>query len=566
MTAAVDSPSPGAAGSRWRVRGVIALALLPVIYVTARSVLALRNVAYWDEIETVLDFLLKLKASPTWQDGLAQIFSAGNEHRTATSRLLFAVSLWLTGGVNFVVIGVIGNLCLFSALAVLIATAGTVVRRLQIGVLSAALFFQLQHFENFFWSGSSIDHFQVIALATISCAAVARGTRGGVLLGGFAGLLATFTLAHGLLVWPVGFLTLAHARRRQDLLVWVGLAALAVGGFLIGYTFNSGHAIGDLSAAGVGRILHYWLAVLGAPLALGNPTVAPALGLGLLVLLGTQLRPAVMVRERVALPLALWAVGAALLLAVGRVDVVGGHVHSRYYVLGCLSWGLVVFIQLNAARPAAFPYRSLMRLLPLLVIFNLAANLTSGKDAQSWITCRDAAAHFFQVYGRDGAGPFNLHPSPLYAGHITRLAEEAGIFRMPERCQERKFPDAHSVGTIAYFIDRIPVNDTLVSIDGWAAYAGRAAKPGEVHVVLQSAKTRRIYTTTLWERADLVAAFPQEHWRDAGFHFQLRRWSLPKENFRIGLLITTERGAEFIMTSHRLDLTGKGEGILAGAE
>lgn len=546
----------------WLIPGVIGLALLPVIYVTTRSFLAMRNVAYWDEIETVLDFLLKLKASPTWQDGFAQIFSTGNEHRTATSRLLFAVSLWLTGGVNFVVIGVIGNLCLFGVAAVLIATAGTAARRLQIGVLSAALFFQLQHFENFFWSGSSIDHFQVVTLATISFAALAHGTRGGVRLAGLAGLLATFTLAHGLLVWPVGFLSLAFARRRQDLLVWSGLAAVTVGGFLAGYHFNSGHAIGDLSAAGIGRIAHYWLAVLGAPLAMGNATVAPALGLALLVMLGTQLRPAVIAREGVALPLALWAVGAALLLAIGRVDVVGGHVHSRYYVLGSLAWLLVGFIQLNAHPPSAQPDRGLLRLLPALAVFNLAANLTSAHDAQSWVTCRDAAAHFFQVYGRDGAGPFNLHPSPLYTGHITRLAEEAGIFRMPESCREQKFKDTRTVGTIAYFVDRIPVTDTLVSIEGWAAYAGRAAKPGQVHVVLQSTKTRRIYTTTLWERADLVAAFPQEKWRDAGFRFQLRRWSLPKENFQIGLLITTEHGAEFTLTAHHLDLTGKGEGIL----
>lgn len=548
------------------IAGVIALALLPVLYVTARSLLAMRNVAYWDEIETVLDFLLKLKASPTWQDGFAQIFSTGNEHRTATSRLLFAVSMWLTGGVNFVVIGVLGNLCVFGVVAVLLAAAGTAVRRLQIGVLSAAAFFQLQHFENFFWSGSSIDHFQVVTLATIAFAALAQGTLGGVLLGGLAGLLATFTLAHGLLVWPVGLLALAYARRRRDLLVWSVIAALAVGGFLLGYKFNSGHAIGDLSAAGVDRIVRYWLTVLGAPVALGNPAVAPFLGAVLLITLGTHLRPAVIARERVALPLALWAVGAALLLAIGRVDVVGGHVHSRYYVLGCLGWVLVVFMQLNLRRDNADPYRGLLRVLPVLAVFNLAANLTSAHDARSWITCRDAAAHFFQVYGRDGAGPFNLHPSPLYTGHITRLAEEAGIFRMPESCRERKFKDARAVGTIAYFVDRIPVTDTLVTIEGWAAYAGRAAKPGQVHVILQSAKTRRIYTTTLWERADLVAAFPQEKWRDAGFRFQLRRWGLPKENFQIGLLITTERGAEFVMTAHRLDLTGKGEGILAGGD
>jgi hypothetical protein len=549
--------------SRWTVPGLIALALLPVMFMTVHSLLAMRNAAYWDEIETVLDFLLKLKASPAWPDTLAQLFSTGNEHRTMTSRLLFAVSYWLTGSVNFVIIGIIGNLFIFGVGAVLIATAGTAVRRVQLGVICAFLFFQLQHFENFFWSGSSIDHFQVVTLATVSFAALAQGTRGGVLLAGLSGLLATFTLAHGLLIWPVGALALAHARRWQHLALWGALAALAVGGFLLGYAFNTGHAIGDRSVAGLGRVAHYWLSLLGAPLALGNTVLAPFLGAALLILLGTQLRPKVLARERVALPLALWAVGALLLMAVGRVDVVGGHVHSRYYVLGCLVWALVIYVQLNEWHDPARPYRALLRALPVLVVFNVAANVFAASDARSWITCRDSALHYFMVYGRDGLGPFSLHPAPHYTLRVTREAEEAGIFRMPELCQERKFRAALAVGHIVYYVDRIPVNDALVSIEGWAAVPGRESKPGQIHVVLQSEKSRHIFTTMLWERPDVSAVYPAENWRAAGFRFQQRRGSLPRENFQIGLLIESERGAEFIMTAHRLDLTGQGEGILA---
>jgi hypothetical protein len=530
---------------------------------TVRSLLAMRNAAYWDEIETVLDFLLKVKASPTWPDTLAQLFSTGNEHRTMTSRLLFAVSYWLTGSVNFVVIGIIGNLCLFGVGAVLMATAGTVVRRVQLGVVCAFLFFQLQHFENFFWSGSSIDHFQVVTLATVTFAALARGTRGGVLLAGLSGLLATFTLAHGLLVWPIGALALAHARRWSHLALWGTLATLAVGGFLLGYAFNTGHAIGDRSFAGLGRVAHYWLALLGAPLALGNPVLAPFLGAALLVLLGTHLRPKVLARERVALPLALWAVGALLLLAVGRVDVVGGHVHSRYYVLGCLVWALVIFVQLNEWHDPARPYRALLRALPVLVVFNVAANVFAAADARSWTICRDSALHYFLHYGRDGMGPFSLHPIPAYTLQVTRQAEQAGIFRMPEQCLERKFSDARAVGNLIYFIDRIPVNDDVVAIEGWAAFPGRESRPGQIHVVLRSDKSQRIFSTIPWERPDVSAAHPAEKWRAAGFRFQLRRWSLPRENFQIGLLIQSERGAEFVMTAHRLDLTGQGEGILA---
>ena len=244
MPEPVSAPR-GAGLAQLVVPGLTALALLPVAYMVVRTSLAFRNAAYWDEIETVLDFLLKLQAGPTWQESIGQLFSPGNEHRTVTSRLLFAVSYWLTGTVNFTVIGVIGNLFLFGVCGLLLATAGTAVRRLQLALLLSGLLFQLQHFENFFWSGSSIDHFQVVTLATAAFVALAWPTRTGLALASLSAALATFTLAHGLLVWPLGALVLGHARRWRHLAAWGGGAVFTLGVFFTGYGRNTGHAIGD---------------------------------------------------------------------------------------------------------------------------------------------------------------------------------------------------------------------------------------------------------------------------------------------------------------------------------
>ena len=558
------SPAPDSAKpSRLIVPGLIALAMLPVVYMVVRTLLVVRNAAYWDEIETVLDFLLKLRAAPTGPDVLAQLFSLGNEHRTVTSRLLFAVSSWVTGTVNFTVLGIIGNLFLFGVCAVLLATAGTVVRRLQLALVLSCLLFQLQHFENFFWSGSSIDHFQVVTLATVVFAALAHGTRGGAILAGVAGFLATFTLAQGLLVWPVGALVLAHTRRWRHLGFWSALAVFALGVFFTGFTRNTGHAIGDFSADGLGRVAQYWFALLGAPLALGNKTFAPFFGAALFVWLGSLLRPKILARERIALPLAAWAVAALLLVALGRVDVVQGHVHSRYYVLSGLAWALALFVQLNTSPDPTRPYRTLLLAAPLLVAFNLAANLAAASDARSWIICRDSALENFLRAGRDGTGRFFLHPVPEYTNRIIRQIEQAGLYRMPRLCQERSWPDPRPVGDILYFVDRAPVSDTLAVIEGWAGIHGLESKPGQIHLVLQSDKSRHVFTTIPVVRQDVGAAHPAEKWLHSGFHFQLRRWLLPAENFQLGLLLETARGSEVIMTAHRVDLTGPGQGILA---
>ena len=564
MTNAVSAPTAPPA-SRWLRPGLLAAALLPLAYVIVRTALVMKNAAYWDEFETVLDFLLKLRATPSLSDALATLFSVGNEHRTVTSRMMIALGYALTGKVNFIVLGIVGNLCVAGVGVILITTAGTVARRLQMAVVFCLLIFQLQHFESFFWSGSSIDHFQVVTLATATFAALASGSRRGVLLAGLTGLLASFTLAHGLLVWPVGALTLAWQRRWRQLALWALLAGAAVGGFILGFSFNVGHSIGDHSAAGLGRIAHYWLKLLGAPLALGSDRAAPFLGAALLVLVLTQLRRRILDRERIAFPLLIWCVGALALVAVGRVDVVGGHVHSRYYVLSCLAWALVTFMQLNAWADPARPYRALLRVLPALVTFNIAANVAAENDARSWAICRDNALEYFLHYGRDGMGTFQLHPIPAYTLLVTRKAEQAGIFRMPETCPPRRIASPRPVGDIAYFVDRIPVDDSLVAIEGWAAIPGQEAKAGQIHVILQSEKSRLVFATVPKERPDVGAAHPGQKWASSGFRFQQRRWLLPAENFQIGLLIVSGRGAEYVMTAHRLDLTGQGVGILAGS-
>jgi hypothetical protein len=528
-----------------------------------RSALVFRNAAYWDEIETVLDFLLKLHASNSSYDTFSQLFALSNEHRMVTSRLIVAVGYWLTGTVNFNVLSAIGVSFLFGTCAILIATAGTTLRRLQLTVLLAFTLFQLQHFENFFWSGSSIDHFQVVTLAVATLAAAAHGSRGGMFLAGGAAFLATFTLAQGILVWPMVALVLALDRRWRHLGIWGAFALFSLGTFFTGFRTNAGHAIGDFSTAGLWRIGYYWLSALGAPLAQGNRDVAAFLGSVLIVVLCTQLRPGIFARERIALLVTFWAIGALAMVAIGRVDVVQGHVHSRYYVLSCLAWALVVFIQLQIWHDPARPMRALWRVLPVLVGFNIVANVSAAHDARSWTICRDSALDLFLRYGQDGRGRFFLHPIPSYTDSVTRKIEAAGVYRMPELCAPRKFRDPRPSGAILYYVDRLPVTDVLVAVDGWAGVAGRASKPGQIHVILQSAQSRHVFTTLQMPRPDVVAAHPHEKWEYTGFRFQYRRAQLPAEDFQVGILLETEHGSEFTMTAHRVDLRGKGQGILA---
>ncbi len=548
------------------VRAIWAVALIPVAYILSHALLVSRNVAYWDELDTALLLLLRLDSGLSWSQLLTHLFALGNEHRTFTSRLLFATSYWTTGTINFAIIGAIGNLFICTLCGLLIATAGSTVRRVRMGVLLAFLIFQLEHYENFQWSGSSIDHFQVVLLAGASVIGLSRGTRRGFLAAMLFALLATFTLAHGLVAWVVGAIMLGVERRWSRLNVWLLVGAATAAVFFFGFSFNPDHNISALSSGRISHILHYWLSLLGAPLALGENAAAPFLGIALLALLGRAISQGAFSRERIAVPLTLWALGALALVAIGRTDVAHGHIYSRYYILGALAWALVLFLQFEERHDAAHPYRLVVRVLPLLGLFNILADSQFGHDARSWVICRDNATEYFQRYGRDGMGRFTLHPNPEYASRLLREVEQAGLYRMPRACKQRWFPDAQVTTDLSYYVDRFNIDEQVMSMEGWVAGPGRTSAPSQIHVILQSKQSHHIFTTIPQERADVGAAYPHEKWLHSGFRFQRRRWLLPAEDFQIGLLIYSEGRAEFVMTAHRLDMRGKGVGFLANGQ
>ncbi len=544
---------------------LVAAAALPVAWMALRVGATLRNVAYWDEIDSALFLLLQLADHPTWQQVLSYLFEITNEHRTVTSRLIFAGSYWLTGTIDFAVLGWIGNAFLCGAGALLVRAAGSTERRMRMLVLLAGLLFQLQHHENFQWSGGSIDHFQIVLLAGACVVGLTRGTQTGFLAASLFALLATFTLAHGIVLWPLGALMLGLEKRGGRLAGWLALAAAALAFFLFGFGANPGHNI-TLTAAAIGRMVRYWLEILGAPLALGVKPAEPFLGVALLALFGRQLARRQWAREKTALALAAWAIGAVALIAIGRAELTHGLVYSRYFVLSGLAWALVLFMQFEAWADPARPHLITLRALPLLAVFNVAANIQAAHDAHTWAICRDNAAHFFVHYGRDGVGRFSLYPDPARATHVIRAAEQAGLYRMPQLCEPRRFPAARPAAAFAYCVDRIDVAEQLVVIDGWVARAGQVARTGQIHVVLQSAKSRLIFTTVPVPRLDVAKVHTTERWLDSGFRFQLRRWLLPAEDFQVGLLLEADGQAEFVLTAHRLDMTGKGEGHLANEQ
>ena len=536
---------------------LVLVVLAPVFYVLDRTADARSGIVYWDEFDTALALVVKLKEGTTPLGFAHDLFALSNEHRMVTSRLLFACSYWFTGTIDFALIDVFGRGTIVGMCLLLVAFAGTARRRWCLAALLAFLLFQLEHYENFLWSGSSIDHFQVLLLAAAALIAVARGSLAGALTGAAIATLATFTLAQGLAVWPAGAATLYLAGRRRDLAIWGGIGALAVGGFFIGFQVNGAESFVAFSATGARQILHYWLTILGATPALGVTKAAPYLGGGLLALLAYVMARGALRRERIALPLAGFAVLAAGLIAIGRAEHSGGQVFSRYYVLSALAWALGLFMLIARHTHPRRPQRWLAALLPVLMAFNFVANREFADETDSWLACRDIAAVHYKQHGTDGRGPFSLHPDPARATSLLNKAEALGVYHLGPVCLRVPFPPhAKATDRIQYFVEAASTNASAAAVHGWAAIPGRESRRGSIHLVLRSATAVHVFTTVTIPRRDVATVMQQPGWLNAGFHFARRLTALPTGEYQVGLLIMDAGHVEYIMTDHRLTLEG----------
>jgi hypothetical protein len=547
----------------WLVIG--AAAALPLGQTLLHAFSTSRNVAYWDEIDSVLPLLLQLKSGLSLEQFFGQLFAVTNEHRTVTSRLIYAISYWLTGTVDFAWIGAVGNAFIVAGCGLLVALQRGVTRRLQLAVILAFMVFHLGHYESFLWSGSSIDHFQVVALAIASFAALGSRTPFGVGIACVCGFLATFTLAHGLVVWPVGGAVLARDRRWRELVPWVATAAFAALIFFSGFQWNAGHRIATSGLATIPLVAGYWLKVLGAPLAFGHAVIAMTLGAVLVLATALQTVLGNWTRQRTLLSVRWFLIGAALLIASGRAEFSHGEVYSRYLIVGSIAWSLLLFDGMNRWRRRGHRLVAMAGAVVLLAVYNHAQNVRYAGDAATFVEHRDRAALRYRQFGEDGKAPLTLHPDPRHATRLLAAAEQHRVYRMPPLCEQRQFAGAKVSDRLNYYVDECTLNSRAAYIAGWVTLKDEPLERGDIHVILRSAETSAVFTAVPVRRADVVKAYGNEDWEWSGFRFAILRDRLPPGDYQIGFLVAGEDPV-FVMSQHRLNLMGEGAVLFSKSE
>jgi hypothetical protein len=446
---------------------------------------------------------------------LRDLWKQHNEHRWVTPRLLFIADIVAFDGRNGLphAATLLVQLLHAALLCQLLFAAAPSPRRRQVafGAAVFALLFSGAQRENF----ESVLGFAFVFVclaATASFVSLLRaagrlGSGGGA--GGWlaasllAATAATYTMANGVVVWPVLLLLAVWLRLPAR---WVG--AIAVAGALVlasyawGYHRPTGHADPLEALRQPARVFAYLSVFTGAPFRSLGLLPAGLLG-GLGVLVGAALVSRLAARGPGAAPAGgalaaafLFSAGSALLVAVGRVShPLEQATESRYASFALVLWASVAaLIQVAwGARAPAGGWRpaALLAGLAALVVALLPQQVTAAREVARRGPVIDTAALALLVGVDDARAVAGIHPRPA---KVFRLApalrhQELSVFAGPpsplgEPLEPRFQPDAglRCVGEFARLEPAGAGERSGARVGGWAWDLERGAAPETVLV------------------------------------------------------------------------------------
>ena len=256
------SPSPESLRSRL----ALTLALAPLGLQALAVHLFGVNTLVWDEFYYV-DFIRQVRAGENW---LAWLWRQHNEHRVIPMKLAMAplamLTRWNTKAEMYLSVLLAGLLVL--GLWRLYRRAGG--ESLLLFAPVPWLVCSLSQFQNMLF-GMMMCHYFTLLGVVWAFVFLDRRSGGGLAAAVLCGTAASYSIANGLLVWPVGLLLLLVLGARRALVLSWGVASVVVTAlyfYHFGIPAGSQHISHDLQ--GLYRIASFGVASLGAPLGAGS--------------------------------------------------------------------------------------------------------------------------------------------------------------------------------------------------------------------------------------------------------------------------------------------------------
>ncbi len=326
------------------------LAAVPLVYLIAMVIRYRVDVLFWDDWALVPAVQRSYEGSFAWP----QLWKWYGEHRLFFPRAIMLLLVRATGwNASYVLAATLLFAC--GAFAALLwqfehtrKSLGDRGPNWSLPVLSV-LVFSFAQWENWLWQWEVCFLLNLCAAVSglvVLASAPLRWWRLPLALA--LGLIATYSMAAGLVYWPMGLAVLAlrpgadRRGQRLQLAGWVLCAAVVYACYLRGFRPVPGRTPLGAFLTEPSAFLHYFLAYLGAPLSHGHAVRAGAVGLlTWLVLLFALLRRGRVKPELLAPYLALsgYAIIAAAITSMGRMNLgIEQALSSRYVTVSNLLW------------------------------------------------------------------------------------------------------------------------------------------------------------------------------------------------------------------------------------
>lgn len=337
------------------------LALIPVIALAVTVYRCAVDVPYMDEWE----FVPLLQKAYAGRLTLGDIWAQHNEHR-----LLFPYLIML-GMARFTSWNIrseqLFNLVLAGGiLVVLLLQVRATVRQTGIRALSwsapvlALLVFSFRQHENWLW-GSQIQMFLSVLAVLGAIFLLGNASFSGRRLLGAAvlGVVASYSFANGLLIWPIGVLMILispafAATRRKCCALWLAAGVPTTALYFWGYMTPAVHPSPLDTLYEPIDYVHYVLAYLGGAYSGRLPRATALGGLGVALAAFAYWAAARLESARTGalvpyVAIGAYAAGTAMITGLGRTGLgVVEATMSRYATVSCLLWCCIVVLLLMA--------------------------------------------------------------------------------------------------------------------------------------------------------------------------------------------------------------------------
>lgn len=224
------------------------LLLLPVAAFFVYFFTLRYNIPWFDDFENIPYFLDRFLTAPTFADKMTALLRPNNEHRVLYARLVVLSQYFLTGGLNFGNLMLWGNLGLVLISFLLYRVLWGQERASGVALMGLLpvplLLFSAQNYIMTFTAIFSLQYLAIITLVMLTLFVLTTGRPLNLGLALALGLLSTFSMGNGLLLWPAGAGVLFIQRRWPALGIWAGVGALGVYLYFLGYPIQQNNQEG----------------------------------------------------------------------------------------------------------------------------------------------------------------------------------------------------------------------------------------------------------------------------------------------------------------------------------